>query len=101
MWNGEKELFLRFCSLPPQAPQFMNSWEISFSQEKDEFLVHIKVEMTKTDCITQKKRCFLKKGDRAQPLLKHTHAHTHTHTHTHTKSKIHEYSKQKKIFFKR
>lgn len=41
----------------------MNSWEISCSQEKDDFLVHVKVEMTKTDCITQKKRCFLKKGE--------------------------------------
>lgn len=30
----------------------------------------------KNDCITQKKRCFLKKGDRALPLLKQTHTHT-------------------------
>lgn len=76
----------------------MNSWEISFSQEKDDFLVHMKVEMKKkNDCITQKKRCFLKKGDRALPLLKQT----YTHAHTHRKSKIHENSKQKKIFFKR
>lgn len=58
----------------------MNSWEISFSQEKDDFLVHMKVEMKKKDCITQKKRCFLKKGDRALHLLKQTYTHAHTHT---------------------
>lgn len=68
-WNRKKELLLSSCLLPLQAPQFMNSWEISFSQEKDDFLVHIKVEMTKTDCINTEKRCFLKKGDRALPLF--------------------------------
>lgn len=61
--------FLRFCPLPQQAPQFMNSWEISFSQEEDDFLVQIKVETTKIDCITQKKRCFLKEGDRTLHLF--------------------------------
>lgn len=35
-----------------------------FTQEKDDFVVHIKVEMTKTDCITPKERCFLMEGDR-------------------------------------
>lgn len=40
---------------PQQTPQFRNSWEISFSWEKDDFVVYINVEMTKTDCITQKK----------------------------------------------
>ena len=56
MWNGEKELFLRFCSLPQKAPQFMNSWEISFSQEKDDFLVHMKVEMKKKKTVSHRKK---------------------------------------------
>lgn len=52
--QGE-QLLLKSCPLPLQAPQCMNSWAISFSWEKDDFVVYIKVEMTKTDCITQKK----------------------------------------------
>ena len=34
----------------------MNSWEISFSQEKDDFLVHMKVEMKKKKTVSHRKK---------------------------------------------
>lgn len=68
----------------------MNSWEISLSQEKDDFLVHMKVEMTKLTASHRKKRCFLKERNRTLPLFK-----IHTHI---QEEQIHAYSKQKKSF---
>ena len=79
MWNGEKELFLRFCSLPQQAPQFMNSWEISFSQEKDDFLVHMKVEMKKKRLYHTEKKVFPEERRQSIAFIK-TNPHACTHT---------------------
>lgn len=90
--HGQREGTLRSCLLSQQAPQFMSSWEISFAQESAKFLVHIKVEMTKTVYCTEKKRCFLKEGDRVLPLF-------HTHTHTHTRKTKHMHTASRKNLF--
>lgn len=46
--QGERALPEILLSATAGAAIYEHSWEISFSQEKDDFLDHIKVEMTET-----------------------------------------------------
>lgn len=46
--QGERALPEILLSATAGSATYEHSWEISFSQEKDDFLDHIKVEMTET-----------------------------------------------------